>query len=103
MSPGYPPQTRLFFIREYELAEHGNEREAGAYGRRKAKRGLLDEAAGFLTSRVLVAILRLWRDKIASKFLFMYVKPIRCEDVVRLNKATVKFQIFAVSILTIIC
>ena len=36
-----PPQSPPFFIREdeceNELAEHGNEREAGAYGKEKSK------------------------------------------------------------------
>ena len=40
-----PPQSPLFFIRkfgngcEYELAENGNEREAGAYGKEISEAG----------------------------------------------------------------
>ena len=40
-----PPQSPLFFIkefgneREYEMVKHGNEREAGAYGKEKSETG----------------------------------------------------------------
>ena len=37
-----PPQSPSFFIREsaeYELVKHGDEREAGAYGKEKSEAG----------------------------------------------------------------